>query len=354
MENNDNNIIDLKKIIETLWNQRKIFYWVWPITFVLSAALILCVPRKYQSSVVLAPEGGSEGGFGSLGSLASSFGLDLGSFASSDAIQPNIYPEIIKSPDFLLPLFETQVISADGSIDMRYYDYIATMQKHPFWWYPKAWCIQGIEILKGNNLGGRPDTGTEQKTEFDPFWLNKIQKAVLENVQDNIKCTMDKKTDMITITVQDQDKLICATMADTVSNALQKFVTAYRTQKARTDAEYFLRMTEDASLAYQEACIAYTTYADSHMATNQERVRAELSRLQNEMDQKQSVYNTFQQQYIVATAKLQERTPIYTVIQSASVPTKAASPRRVRFVLMILILVTFGAACWIARKELFI
>lgn len=350
----EENIIDLKKVFQTLWEKRRVFYWVWPITFVLSAALILCVPRKYQSSVVLAPEGNSESGLGALGGLASSFGFDLGSIASSDAIQPNIYPEIIKSPDFLLPLFETQVISADGSIDMRYYDYIATKQKQPFWQYPKNWCIQGIEALKGNNLGGRPNSNMEQEKEFDPFWLNKIQKAVLENVQDNIKCSIDKKTDMITITVQDQDKLICATMADTVSNALQKFVTAYRTQKARIDAEYFLRMTEEASLAYQEACIAYTSYADSHMATNQERVRAELSRLQNEMNQKQSIHNAFQQQYLSATAKLQANTPIYTVIQSASVPTKAASPKRVRFVLAMLVLVTLGTVCWLVRKELFV
>lgn len=353
MENNENNIIDLKKIIETLWNQRKVFYWVWPITFVLSAALILCVPRKYQSTVVLAPEGSSESGLGSLGNLASSFGFNLGSLGSSDALYPTIYPDLVASPDFLIPLFKTHVTSADGTIDARYYDYLLKMQKHPFWWYPKAWVGGLMMKIRGEGIGGRPtETGDNIGKEFDPFWLNKRQLDVLAAMQANIKCSVDKKTDVITIQVLDQDPLICACMADTVSLALQNFVTEYRTKKARTDADYYQKMVEEANLAYLQAEEEYTRYADSHLGTNQERYRTELSRLSNVMNQKQSIYNTFQQQHIAATAKLQERTPIYTTIQSASVPDKPSSPKRMLFVLGMLIMISLGIAIWLVREHL--
>lgn len=349
----EENIVDLKKIAQTLWNKRKVFYWAWPITFVLSAALILCVPRKYQSSVVLAPEGSNDSGLGTLGNLASSFGVNLGSLGSSDAIYPTIYPDLVSSPDFLIPLFETHVVSADGAIDTRYYDYMLKMQKHPFWWYPKAWIGKIVMQLKGEGIGGRPaDTSTESRKEFDPFWLNKMQRGVLTAMQANIKCNVDKQNEMITIIVKDQDPLIAACMADTVSHALQEFVTEYRTKKARTDADYYLKMADDAWGAYQQAQIDYSVYADSHIGTTQERYRTELSRLGNVMNQKQSIYNTFQQQYIAATAKLQERTPIYTVIQSASVPERASSPKRMLFVLGMLILVTIITSLWLSRKEL--
>lgn len=352
MENNEQNIIDLKKIFTTLWEKRKVFYWVWGITFVVSAALILCVPRKYQSTVVLAPEGSNELSMGSLGGLASSFGLDLGTLPSADAIHPIIYPNVVGSPDFLLPLFETRVVSANGKIDARYYDYMLSMQKMPFWKYPRVWCSQAIDAIKGNDTGGRPNT--EIGKEFDPFWLNKIQREVLEAIQKNITCTVDKKTEMITINVLDQDKLICATIADTVSHELQKFVTTYRTQKAKVDADYFYRMMTEAAEAYQSARLDYTNYAESHIGSHQERVRTELQRLQSEMQQKHNIQNIYQQQYLAAAAKLQANTPIYTVIQSASVPEKAKSPKRVRFVLLMLILSTIVTCGWLARKDLFV
>lgn len=351
MENNEKNIIDLKKIFTVLWEKRKIFYWVWPITFVLSAALILCVPRKYQSSVVLAPEGSSESGLGALGSLASSFGFNLGSLGSSDAIYPTIYPDLVSSPDFLVPLFETHIVSADGSIRTRYYDYLLQMQKHPFWWYPKAWVGGLMMKIRGEGLGGRPDEDGAPKKEFDLFWLNKQQQGVLSDMQKKIKCSVDKKTDMITILVADQDPLICACMADTISLALQKFVTEYRTKKARTDAEYYKMMAEEALQAHLEAVNLYASYADSHIGTNQERYKVELSRLENDMSQKQNIYSAFQQQYIVATAKLQENTPIYTVIRSASVPVKASSPKRMIFVLAMLMLVTIVSSVYILYRE---
>lgn len=350
----EEHIIDLKKVFQTLWAKRKVFYWVWPITFVLSAALIVCVPRKYQSTVVLAPESNSEGMLGgSLGGLASSFGFNLGSLGSSDAIYPTIYPDLVASPDFLVPLFNTHVTSADGQIDTRYYDYLLKMQKHPFWWYPKAWIGKIIKQMKGEGVGGRPaGTSANNGKEFDLFWLNKIQRGVLSAMQANIKCDVDKQTDIITIVVKDQDPLIAACMADTVSQALQDFVTEYRTKKARTDADYYQKMVDEAYEAYQQAQWAYTAYADSHIGTTQERYRAELSRLGNVMNQKQDIYNTFQQQYIAATAKLQERTPIYTIIQSASVAERASSPKRMLFVIGMLILVTIITSLWLTRKEL--
>ena len=48
--------MDFTALFKTLWNRRKVFYWLWPITFVLSSALILCVPRYYTCEVILAPE----------------------------------------------------------------------------------------------------------------------------------------------------------------------------------------------------------------------------------------------------------------------------------------------------------
>lgn len=66
-----------------------------------------------------------------------------------------------------------------------------------------------------------------------------------------IKCSVDKKDYVISISVDDQDPLICATIADTVRARLQQFITEYRTSKARTDLEYYQKMCKDAKEKYE-------------------------------------------------------------------------------------------------------
>ena len=95
-------VIDLRVVFNKIWSRRKLFYKVLPITFVLSCAIILCVPRYYTSSLSLAPEiGNSSSMGGTLGSLASSFGLDLGAMETTDAINPMLYPDLMEDNGFV-------------------------------------------------------------------------------------------------------------------------------------------------------------------------------------------------------------------------------------------------------------
>ena len=82
---------------------------------------------------MLAPEMGGDFEGGTLGSLASSFGFDLGMGQSMDAISPLLYPDLMEDNAFVANLFKIEVESADGEIKTNYYDYLAKHQKHPWW-----------------------------------------------------------------------------------------------------------------------------------------------------------------------------------------------------------------------------
>src|SRR5574344_83314 len=117
-EKKEMEVIDLRVDFKQIWSRRKLFYKVLPITFVLSCAIILCVPRYYTSSLSLAPEiGNSSGMGGALGSLASSFGLDLGAMETTDAINPMLYPDLMEDNGFVTGLFDIHVKSLDGDIN---------------------------------------------------------------------------------------------------------------------------------------------------------------------------------------------------------------------------------------------
>ena len=97
--------ISTSKIRRELKSRRKLFFKVWGIVFVLSCLYIFPQPRYYTSEVSLAPEVNDESAMGSISSIASSFGLNLGGAAGTDAIYPELYPDLMSSTDFIIGLF---------------------------------------------------------------------------------------------------------------------------------------------------------------------------------------------------------------------------------------------------------
>lgn len=326
-------VIDLRVIAKKIWSRRKLFYKVLPITFVLSCAYILCIPRYYTSSLSLAPEISSATGMsGTLGSLASSFGIDLGSMETTDAINPMLYPDLMNDNGFVVGLFDVKVKSLDGEIDCNYYDYLTKHQMRPFWSSAFGWM---------KNLFVEKDTTTRNNAKINPYILTKKQDDVCGLIRKNININVDKKTAVITIDVQAQDALICKMLADSVKERLQKFITDYRTNKARVDENYYKKLVEEAKSEYEKARQSYGYYADTNMDVMLQSFRAKQNDLENDMQLKYNTYTTLMTQYQASKAKVQERTPAFTLVQGAAVPIKPAGPKRMLFVIGMCILASF-------------
>lgn len=351
MENNNSqrDHIDVIAIFKTLWQRRKVFYWVLPITFVLSAALILCVPRYYKCEVLLAPEAQAAGAGGSLQTLASSFGFNMSNLASSDAIYPLIYPDVVNSPDFLVHLFDIQVKTSDDEFVGSYYQYMNEKQKKAFW---SRWKNNIKKWLTPKKKELNIETASDNNDGIHVFYLTQEQWDVINAMRGNIKCSYNKKSQEITFIIKAQDPLVCAQLADSVCAGLQIFITEYRTAKYRNDLQYYENIMDTAYREYQEASYKYTSYVDSHGNMYLEQYRIKAKNLETEMQLKQSAYTSFQKQYLATQARLQENTPVFTVLQSASVPPRPAGPRRTIFVLAMLFLATFVTSCVVCKELL--
>lgn len=71
---------------------------------------------------------------GQLASLASSFGVSIGSGSQGgDAITPSLYPDLMKSTDFKTSLFPIKVHAKKDKTTMTYYDYLKNEWKEPWW-----------------------------------------------------------------------------------------------------------------------------------------------------------------------------------------------------------------------------
>ena len=342
-------VIDISKIARTLWSKKKQFLKVWAITFVLSCILILPQPRYYTCDVKLAPEmdGGDLGG--GLSSIASSFGFNIGGAGGQDAIYPELYPELFESPEFIVGLYDIQVTTLEGDISTNYFMYIKNHQKQNLLMLPfnktKKWVKSFFEEEDATLRG--------KGSDINPFRMNKKDFDLMEEIMDNIKCSVDKKTSVITISVTDQDPLVCATMADSVKSHLQSFIIRYRTSKVSEDVAHYQQMRDSAEYEYNKAMKVYSDFCDTHKNVILQSFQSERDKLENELALRQSTLSAMAAQLQSTKVKMQEKTPAFTTLKSAIVPVKPAGPKRMLFVAGMLFLATVVYSIWLTRKQLF-
>ncbi|MBQ6054109.1 MAG: chain-length determining protein [Prevotella sp.] len=339
--------IDFMKIFQDLLKHKMLYAKVLPIAFVLAAIYALAQPNYYNCTVKLSPEMSGSKSTSGLASLASSFGVNLGSGgAGTEALFPTLYPDLMNSVDFKTSLFHVPVTiegnKEKGEKDrtMSYYDYLSKEQKSPWW-------SQGIKAIM-SMFNGQSSMVNEKVNKFR---LTREQAGIVKVIDKNVVCDVDKKTMVITINVTDQDPVIAATMADTVKTRLQKFITDYRTSKVRVDLEYNKKIYSETKARYEKARQLYAEFMDHNRDIILQTVRQKQTDLENEMQLQYNAYQQVAAQLLSAEAKVQEETPAFTTLQSATVPVMKAGPKRAQMCLIFVFLAFLGTTGWILYKE---
>ena len=334
--------INYSKIDHDLLKYKRLYYIVLSATFIFAAFITLSIPNYYTCTVKLSPELSTKSAStGGLASLASSFGVNLGSAFgnSSDALFPTLYPDLMTSVDFKTDLFKVKVRPEDADQEYTYYDYKKDIQKAPWW-------TKTLKLFF--SLFKRDEPKTES---IDPRKLTKEQNAMAKAIGQDIVCDVDKKTMVITISAQDADPVVCTTMADSTMALLQRYITNYRTSKARVDLEYNKKMLADAKKDYEKASLAYAQYADANLHSFQEKIRQKLAELETEARLKRTVYQQVMAQYQQAEMKLQEDTPAFAVIQASTIPVQKTGPKRLSLCLIWLFLAFICTSIYALYKE---
>ena len=341
----DEQEIDLIELAQKLFAEKRlIFRWA-VIAAVVGVIVAFSIPKEYTTTVKLAPEiSDSKGKMGGgLGALASMAGVNLGSGSSMDAVYPDLYPDVVKSIPFSVGLFDVKVKEADGDTTITVSDYLENYTSAPWW--------GAIMSLPGKAIGGIKslfiDDDEEEGNGIDPFHLTKEENDIVQSLNDRIGVTVDSKNYVITITVSMQDPLVSAMLADSVAHNLKDYVTEYRTTKARHDMEYAKQINEEARADYYAAQQRYAEYVDKNHGISLNSRKTEEERLRNEAQLAFNLYNTTAQQLQAARVKVQENTPVYAVIEPASVPVMASKPKKVLILIGFVFLAVCAASAWI-------
>lgn len=342
MVENDNKAqeteIDLIDLAKYLLKDYKLILKCAGIGFIIGIIIAFSLPKEYTTTVKLAPEGGGNNRLSNLAGLAGLAGINLNNVSEKDGINSNIYPDVIESTPFLLEFMDMTVSTKDGKNTYSFYDYILKEQKQAWWKYVMGAPMKFIGWI--SNLGKEKQVLSRDTVNI--FNLNPAQVAFTNILKSRIMFEPDKKSGIISVTAKMQDPLISAVIVDSTINKLQRYVTNYKTQKARYDLSINQQLYEQAKKKYYDIEDELAEMKDRNRGLKSEMLSIKIERQQNERDLAYAIYNQAAQQVEVSKLKLQEITPIYTVLEPARIPLLASSPNKKIIILAFAFLGAFG------------
>ena len=110
----------------------------------------------------------------------------------------------------------------------------------------------------------------------------------------------------------------------------------------------------EAKQQYTKARQIYASYCDANSRIVLQIVQSKMDDLENEMQLKYNIYQQVVEQLQLAKAKVQERTPAFTIVQEATVPIKHSSrPKIVTLILWMFLgfIIRTGMLFWKSRKQ---
>jgi len=338
--------IDLLEVLAKLWAGRRSIMIYVGVGALIGLIVAFSIPKEYTTTIKIAPEATSTDGKGNIGALASMAGINLGSNKGGDAVIPQLYPDVLASVPFVVGLFDVPVTESKTDSTYTVRTYVEDHMSSPWWGV--------IFRLPGKIIGGVKSLFVGEDEEAgsdvtDPFKLTLDETEVKNTLGERISCSFDQKTGVNTITVTMQDPLVSAMLADTVAAHLQQFITDYRTSKARKDMEYAEKLNNEARAEYYAAQQRLADYLDRNQALSLHSAQVTRDRLTNEAQLAFSLFNQTSQQLQMAKAKVQENTPVYAIVEPASVPIRASKPSKV----MILIAFIFLGGALASAKIIF-
>jgi uncharacterized protein involved in exopolysaccharide biosynthesis len=339
IQNNNEEEKELSIDFKALYNLAFSFKWllllVSSIFGVVSAIYLFNKPNEYTSVATVMPEfesNGLGGGLSKYAGLATLAGINVNGMAGSDAIRPDLYPNVINNTTFFLYLLNQKVQLTNGQM-VKFEDFylnIYKIDKEEVLYSNKSKNDGFIQILKGYFRNETENIINNVNQNKDLVYLSKKKGEIITNLMKKVSASMDKKTGIISVSAQLPDPLVSAQVAKISMDYLTTFVTNYRTEKARKDVNFLAERLLEAKNKYYNTQTKKAQYSDQFAAPTIRFQSADIQRERIESDYRvtSSFYQQLLQQYENAKLKVQQETPVFKTLQQPVIPYMKSGPKR--------------------------
>ncbi|MEQ9423707.1 MAG: Wzz/FepE/Etk N-terminal domain-containing protein [Cyclobacteriaceae bacterium] len=328
--NHDDNI-DLIKILMDLWRMRRSIFYSTVIFSVIGMLIGLGIRPEYKASCKLLIEdvGNSKNPLGKLGGLAGLAGINF-SVGASNAVSSRLYPQIITSLPFQRKLLEAPIFFSDIDSTITSKVYLMNFIR------PDA-----LEVIKRYTIGlpGRlmalvRGVGNWEKTDTSKFVISKRELILVEKFRKRFEVIFDDQTNIVSFTCQMPDPHASAYLTETLVDYLTAEITSFKIEKARQNLNFIQEQHIVAEKKYLAEQQLLADFIDGNRNINTNAFKVELQHLHNNANVSLEVYRSLAGQLEQAKYNVNEKTPVFTIIEPTIIPVDKDSPNRLFIILV--------------------
>ena len=261
------------------------------------------IPKKYTSRTELLPEmkGSSMDGFGSLASLA---GISTSS-GESDAISPDLFPNILQSSPALLNILNKPVKTDSGK-------YFPTLLGY---------------YENKNNV--KIDSKFLLPKILDSLYTYKPEEsAILSDLRGSLKSTYDKKSGIVIVEVEMVDPRVAAYTLINAVSYLKQYVSEYRYGKKHNEVEFVNGQLKSAQERMKKAQYALQSFRDNNRNLFLNTAKIGEQKLEEDYSLAYAIYSDLLRESEKLNIAEQEEKPLFKVLEPPILPTGKSSPNR--------------------------
>ncbi len=319
--------IDLVALVKPLWAERLTLLKYAGLAGILGLIFAIFAPKEYIATSIMVPsgyEGSSKiSGLTGIGGLAAMAGININTSLGSD-LSPLIYPKIVTSLPFQLELMKTQLTIKGINKPVSFLEYYTEIQKpNIFLKYTLGLPGVIINIFKGeekeNIITGNID---------EPLELTSKQRDLHLLLEQLVSLEADPKEGILTLSTAMPEPKAAAQLGQRAQQLLQQYITDFKIKKAKANLDFIQQRVNETFQKFDLAQQKLATFRDHNKNVSLATVKTEEERLTSQYNLIYGVYAELSKQLENAKIQVKQETPIFTIIEPVSVPTKKSKPNR--------------------------
>ncbi|NBC82498.1 MAG: hypothetical protein GVY19_03860 [Bacteroidetes bacterium] len=332
-QHKSNDEIDLIELALKIWADRRIIYKTVAVFFVLGLIVAFGSKKEYKSdtSFILEDQSGGSRMSGLLSQFGGLAGINVNPGDAEGIISPQLFSNVVKSTPFMLEVLYSEIKIEKFDTTTTIFHYLNELEKPSLVGYMKKFTIglpgTLLKWVKGEEyqVEAEPD---RKQADPDILKLTKAEEKTIENLQERIQLNLDDETGIINLSAELPDPLAAAQLARLVYNDLMNYLINYKIEKAQEDYQFIQERYEEARKNYIQAQKNLARFRDENRNVTSAYFQTEEQRLQNEYQLSFNVYNGLAQQLEQKKIEVQEKTPVFKVVNKVKVPIEKSKPKK--------------------------
>jgi LPS O-antigen subunit length determinant protein (WzzB/FepE family) len=364
-ENNTTNqdkedAIDIIALLKNLWTSRKIILKITLAFAFLGLFVAVFSKNEFTASTTFVPlaQGSSAGG-GSLGSLASLAGINIGGGVNSEEISPELYPQIVSSIPFQSELLNTLLTIEGQTESVSYSDYYENIYSPGLLSNIKKYTV-GLPGVLISLVRSTPENreGSLGAKGSQLITISKEENELIKGLERQISLTVNDKEGFISISATMPEAIASAQLALKAQQLLQDYALKFKTQKSMDQLQYIEERYAEKEKAFNTIQISLARFQDQNTGINTALGRTKLLQLQSEYDLTFTVYSELAKQLETQLLQVKKDTPLFTVLKPVTIPNERSAPKKTLILVVYLFLgfvlsvgFVLGRKYWIGFKK---